>query len=376
VANEIVMSSQLRARSIFENLEAVSVFVSSYAMAVNATWPFVVVADFQVHGMVSNQITGASTLTLTPFVRDEERADFELFAVENQGWLAEGHFYDSAVSKDLYKEIRYNDTTEGNHVEEQLQTWDVAGIYPSIWISGSRTKRPVPAPQSTVYAPMWQRAPAEDFSPRVLFDTNSMPEIVPFIEGMLKKRHPVLTSVSDANYLKLNYDNRFPDEDQRVPQSFLLQPVYDSLLETRGAPVAFLSAFLRWDKFFVNVLPETERGVYVVLDGTCGQTFTFMLHGGTPEYLGEGDLHDESYDAMARTFEFAPFARLEENAAEAADNNFCQYSARIYISDTWSERFFTEDPQVFAAAVAGCFVVTTLVFVLYDLLVQVRCPAS
>lgn len=59
VSSELVSVSQTRAREIFDNLEALSAHVTSAAAARNMEWPFVVIDDFQVHGVVSNKMVSA-----------------------------------------------------------------------------------------------------------------------------------------------------------------------------------------------------------------------------------------------------------------------------------------------------------------------------
>lgn len=130
----------------------------------------------------------------------------------------------------------------------------------------------------------------------------------------------------------------------------------------------FASLF-RWDNFFLNVLPDSEEGIMLVIDGTCNQTYTFQLNGKDVVFLNDTDLHDVEFEGMRRDFEFAPFAMLKD--AENQDE-FCQYSARIYPSKEWKSQFFTNDPYTYAFLVIGCFILTTSVFVVYDVLVQRR----
>jgi hypothetical protein len=40
---------------------------------------------------------------------------------------------------------------------------------------------------------------------------------------------------------------------------------------------------------------------------TCGDHYTYQLDGPDAIFLGEGDLHDTSYDYMEVDTEFAPF---------------------------------------------------------------------
>jgi hypothetical protein len=65
----------------------------------------------------------------------------------------------------------------------------------------------------------------------------------------------------------------------------------------------------------------------VVLHSTCGDHYTYQLDG--PDiFLGEGDLHDTSYDYMEVDTEFAPF--MQHNFSDTREH--CEYDIRIYPS--------------------------------------------
>jgi hypothetical protein len=108
----------------------------------------------------------------------------------------------------------------------------------------------------------------------------------------------------------------------------------------------------------------------IVLYGSCGQAFSYILDGGTVRYLGEGDLHDREYDGLEYDFEITPYASLE--TSEEEDYKYCHYSARVYPSDAWKKQYFSDKPNYYAAGIVGCFVLTTFVFAIYDYLVRKR----
>ena len=328
--------------------------------------PFVVMPDFQVHAMVSSKITGAATLTIHPLVTEANRERWEAYSQSTyREWMEESSKYDRKVNPKLYVDQR--DTAVEKDLSKENQRWNVTGIVPHIWQKFEGNNSDAPASKSPRYFPEWQRAPSSDYNPFTNLDMASHPVFRSSIEGMLETDHPVLTDVTDASFLVNKYDRRFPAAEQKEPHSYLLQPIYDDL-EANSTAVGFLSAFLRWGIFFENVLPEYETGIMIVLYGSCGRQFSYILNGYSAEFLGNGDLHDVKYDNLKHDFEIAPFARLEESE----EGEFCQYSARIYPSDAWKERFYTGQPFLYATAVTGCFLITTILFVIYDLLVQRR----
>lgn len=200
-------------------------------------------------------------------------------------------------------------------------------------------------------------------------DLRSNPTFTSVIDGMLAVDHPVITQVIDATYLETNYEYRFDPEEQSEPHSYVLQPVYDSLTQNRTI-VAFLSAFQRWGAFFTDVLPDHEQGIFVVLESSCGQMFTYEVFGHKAKFLGEGDHHDKDLDGdkLEDKFEFSP----ESASSESDKEKFCHYYAHVYPSSEWRDQFYSSQPYTFALAVFCCFIATALGFVMYDFLVQKR----
>ncbi|CAB9525455.1 Receptor-type guanylate cyclase gcy (Partial), partial [Seminavis robusta] len=373
VVNEIISTSQLRARTIFDNLESLAASLTTEAMDLNMTWPFVVFPNFQIQGMMSNEITGASVVNINPIVPHEIRADWEAFSVANyEPWFKAGHDYDKYASKKLYVHEKLNQTMPESMSRIPRVHWNESGIFPNItsYEITDRGWNPVRDWDTDFYYPSWQRAPVEDFNPTVNVNWGHVRGFERFMKGMIRYDQPVLTRVSDANYLSLNYDDRFEYlERARAPHSYLYVPIYDSHVQNRSI-VAVLSAFLQWENFFINVLPESESGILLVIDGTCGaQRYSYRLDGKEAIFLNASDMHDRQFEDMKRVFEFAPFAMLKN---ETDQQLFCQYSARIYPSEEWQSDFFTAQPYAYAFAVVGCFALTTLVFIIYDILVQRR----
>lgn len=112
------------------------------------------------------------------------------------------------------------------------------------------------------------------------------------------------------------------------------------------------------------------EGVVVVLRNSCGQHFTFQLHGPEVEYLGEGDLHDPKYDAQKVVVDLAenyPDQDLLKNT-----QGHCYVFLDVYPSDTFNEAYASNVALIFAVVAAGVFAFKNALFGLYDLYVQKR----
>jgi hypothetical protein len=251
--------SQLRARGTFDHLETLSAFLTSYVMSSNQSWPFVVIPDFQIHALVSNQMTGAATLTIHPLVKEMDRKEWERFSVENFfEWMKRAHDYDDGkANPNLYVHQSQNHG-KMNSLEKEKDRWNVTGIIPYIWKFDEGNFSGLPTETSDMYFPEWQRAPATDFIPFTNLDMLSHPAFKTTTKAMLKYDRPVVTEVTDASFLLTKYDGRFVEKEKEKPHSYLLQPIYDNH-EVNRTPVAILSSFLRWGTFFSNVCHSTIR---------------------------------------------------------------------------------------------------------------------
>ncbi|CAB9509228.1 Receptor-type guanylate cyclase gcy [Seminavis robusta] len=365
VVQEISSTVQLRSRSVMDNLETVSVSLTTQAKQANTQWPFALFPDFQVQGLLSNQITGAATLTLHPIVSRDDRPAWENFTVEHHDWLLRAHRYDDHVHPELYQAA--SDDSSSSSSSKRNQGWNDTGITPFIWMyNNDEERRRVESTEADTYFPAWQRAPAEDYLPTTNLDfATHQGDFAPVIADMMQHDHPVVTAADAGgdSYLTKNY------KEGRIklggaPRSYLLQPVYDNLQWNRQM-VAFLSAFLGWERFFEGALPEAEtEPVFLVLDGTCGnQSMTFLVSGVSVVFLGDDDLHDPRFDLMEQTVTFDQLG---------GSNATCRYSARIYPSKDWAEVYFSDNAMVYAVLVITCFLITTVLFGIYDFAVQRR----
>ena len=288
VAKEIEEASQLRAQTVVENMESLGVHITSTAASSGQTWPFVVIPDFQVKGLLSNSITGAHTVSINPLVTQNDLEAWTTFSEEHQDWMERAHAYDETVNKKLYQRHHYlpdDDivAAESEHAHDVALPWSVTGITPYVWTTTTGKQADddydhgrKPVAESLYYAPIWHQAPACDFSPLVNYDLRSQPTFDYLIDGMLSHDHPVISQVVEGTYLETNYDHRFDTDKLKEPHSYILEPIHDNLTANRTA-VAVLVAFLRWSTYFERVLPITEQGIIVVLKSTCNQSFTYEI---------------------------------------------------------------------------------------------------
>lgn len=87
-ALEIIKGSEENAKNIFGDALKLSDTITSFALATNATWPFVTLPDFEILSTQSfNTSVGAEMMMFAPRVPREDRQKFETYAQLNQGWI-------------------------------------------------------------------------------------------------------------------------------------------------------------------------------------------------------------------------------------------------------------------------------------------------
>jgi hypothetical protein len=83
--------------------------------------------------------------------------------------------------------------------------------------------------------------------------------------------------------------------------------------------------------------------------------------------LGEGDLHDHSYDSQKRTIDFAG-NYFDPSLASATDGH-CQYFLDMYPTDMFNDHYYTLLPIIFTIVIGALFVFMAAIFAIYDRLV-------
>ena len=151
------------------------------------------------------------------------------------------------------------------------------------------------------------------------------------------------------------------------PLSYYYLPIFESAV--RDSPlVGVLQAFVYWNKYFEDLLPETAKGIIAVLDNTCEQSFTFSIYGRRASFLGNGDLHDSKYDDMEVSTEYGVFLKR----SPLVDMGGCFYRVRVYPSQEMEDDHLTFGPLIFCLSILAVFVFTVAVFIAYDRFVERR----
>lgn len=206
------------------------------------------------------------------------------------------------------------------------------------------------------------------------------------MDDVQEVKHKLLSEVMDLSFL---LEPAGLNETDGQPRTFILVPVYHDLREIDV--MGFLVAIVPWEsvscecaysqgslrhgthlidtQYFQNVLPDDTNGIVVDVKDTCGSEFTYVINGGNAEFMGQGDLHDVRYDRLQQASDFALRARYD---GDLSAEGHCLYSIYVYPSAEYEATFYSRQPVDLAILVIMVFLVTTFVFVIYDVAVQRR----
>lgn len=166
---------------------------------------------------------------------------------------------------------------------------------------------------------------------------------------------------------------------QDGPVSDLYVPIWDVHYDHNQHPyfkkiVGFMTAYVYWQVYFHDILPKGTKKVVAVLGNSCGQQYTYTITGEEAFYMGQGALYDAKYKDMQVTTGFHAFWGGSGDPAKYADGNGgqCIYRVDLYPSQEMEDYYNTSEPLYFAIILASTFLITSVVFVVYDHAVERR----
>jgi hypothetical protein len=160
------------------------------------------------------------------------------------------------------------------------------------------------------------------------------------------------------------------------PYVYMHYPVHQDFGHN-SSTVAILTATLYWRHYFQNVLPEGVEGVICVVKNSVGQAFTYQMDGPEATLLGLQDLHDPSYNHMEHEGTYTSRLDMTSEAIMSRfslplDEKSMTYSLRVYPSSTFEANYRTSSPYIVALSMMLLFIITALVFKVYDFIIGRR----
>ncbi|CAB9501057.1 Receptor-type guanylate cyclase gcy [Seminavis robusta] len=378
-ASKVIETFETEAANKRSAIVSLSRQITSHANFANETFPFVTLPDFEMRARLTLELAEVIAIMFLPLVTRENLKEWERYSVANQQWYWEGMALQERFTG-------HNATTTGvEHFDNHGDSDDSEGLHLSEDVLVFRESGP---DEDLVYVtdepgpffPCWQFTPQIPV-PVVNADFRTLPESKAELDAFLAndaRRNmagPTFefeVGSGGAVFLDLllerwqgggnHYDGG--------PLAYYYIPVYDTL-DRNASLVGVLDAFIYWQTYFENVLPEQAQGVVAVLDNTCNQSFTFSIHGSDAKFVGPGDLHDSKYDEMGEFTDYGIFLQRNPEARHG-DTGGCFYRLSLYPSQEMEDDYITNGPWIIALSIFGVFAFTVVVFLLYDNFVEKR----
>lgn len=385
------------------SLQSADAFVASIvsmAQVTNQEWPFVTVPNWAARAGKIRSLTGAMFLNIYPLVEDHQREAWENYTSYNNDWVYET------------QEAQESDPTyEGNtSVADWYENWDVIHGYDEFYKDNAGefgTNRSGP------YLPYWQVTPVLLYDPVYNWDLTSDWDITNCSEwedetepceeistatDVAVKRHKAVLSegylIQDENSTEAEIESDMeeanwianylpPNEEPMEPVFDMYYPILPSAMDTynqnadpdfdlANQTFAGMLAFsFYWRNSLRDILPDSSNGIIVVVDNPCNPTFTYEINGPTTNFLGGGDHHQDKYDHLALSANLLDFA-ADSYTGVPVDDSYCPWSLRVYPSDAFREQYDSQFASIFTIVATVVFLLTTVVFLIYDLFVERR----
>ncbi len=359
----------------------------------NQTWPFVTIPDWDFRANNVKDLGSLLSIALHPMVTEGDREEWEQYVQENLDWLwqaqdrgARTNFFVSnrlQGKRLLQEELRADGLTFTIHRGQPIVK-EIFGLNDQS-ANGFTRESNTDAP----YFPCWMHMPPR--SEFINFNLLSSKATSEATKHTIATGEVAISRVMD------------PDEDGGVSSrefeeyvaSLIKEHRRDETFEYEGDPiatmsfpvfssfdmedqrlVAILTSLIHFQDLFATVLPGDSGGIVGVLSNTCGEIFSYSIHGESVIFLGPGDHHDEYFDSQEQFYNFSDLAASEaypqfEQSLKLSEE-FCAYSLKVYPTRELYGQYITSDPVKYGVTMFVVVVFIACVFLMYDRVVQRR----
>lgn len=144
------------------------------------------------------------------------------------------------------------------------------------------------------------------------------------------------------------------------PAGLLFQPIYPANDPTTF--VAFAVTSIHWEEVLTSVVPDYVDGLTCVVS-TASTSYTYEIQEGVPYLIGEGNIHDPTFEDYAQTIVLNP--DMGTGALSSA-----VYTLAVYPTAEMFDAFKTKSPVVVSLGFFFVVAFCALIFVLYDYLMR------
>lgn len=319
------------------------------SLLTSQTFPNVTNPHFEIAGGFVDELGGTVMVASAPLISASEREAWKEYSVVHQDWLKESAFLKDEYTQHLHPlhgTILDHDHVEGEdndhegdehdrrlEVPKEINYNQNHSILDEIWEWHGHNKVVASNEEdSRIFAPVWQTTPADPVT--VNFDLLSNPDIFQLFKDMVMMQEAVMSpGIQIGNLFDwvVHEDWKHLKEEAHA---LIMEPLFSNFSRAQN-PVGFLLALAPYRNFFLHLLPEGTRGIYCVVQDTCGNILTLELNGAGAIFLGYDDFH-KGYD------EYHEQSRLELYENDALE--ICVKDLHIYPSLDFESTYQTNKP--------------------------------
>ena len=413
-ADKIVQTFHENVENRLRAINAQSVHITTTALVTNQSFPLVTVPYFEIGGADTRVLADSVDVWYCPLVTSNTRAEWEAYALTNR--VHQMQSLESDLGQKAVEDARYNYTTRippSRHLLQELSGYrllqensgspdaDYAAFqaqaaaqiledgYSPIMVGIAGFN---PYLDDQMYAPVWQISPVVSNMEVLNYDILTHPAAGEAYAVTLTTGQAVIGKASDLfqsndggdtaqlfnNLLGSGQYRHNIDDYVGDPISTMSYPVFDNFDPINRQVAGFVLMTIYWRLYFTDSLPEDARGIVVVLENTLNQTFSYRIDGPEAVYLGSGDFHDEQYDDLVQSQDVTTYIESRADPTTRAftavnlNGDYCRYTMRVYPTQDMEKEYVTIKPVVYTIVVAFIFFFSSVVFLLYDYLVERR----
>jgi hypothetical protein len=284
-------------------METLALAFTSHALDKNAKWPLVTLPDFAPRALSSRELADALSVGIMPVVQSDERRLWEQYTRVNSAWIPEG----LAFENQTYTEQAGTSTRrlQAENVPDFSQGF-ASTIYKMEPIEAADGPISIPQIEDSkgAYLPIWQNSGV--VRALVNYNLDSNVNFTDSIQACLQSEKAVMSRVTDLSRQGplatsvLSIWEKYAGVHYGDPFSVMNFPVFDSFDGSKTlVGIVFMVTY--WSSYFDGVLTEDGKGIIVVVENECEQTYTYEVNAGDVTFVGIGDLHDENFDHLEYT---------------------------------------------------------------------------
>ncbi|CAB9524169.1 Receptor-type guanylate cyclase gcy [Seminavis robusta] len=159
-----------------------------------------------------------------------------------------------------------------------------------------------------------------------------------------------------------------PPENVRTAIFYPIRPVHLKDILVQEDIIGVIAADFRWTEFFSPAtFDEETEGLVIVVENTCGQAFSYRVHGQELTYVGKGYIHDNEYSDMTVFSDYIDFVKPGLTKTGACG---CDYRIRIYPSKDMFAQYSSSWPRLIIMGTSLAMLTLLLSFLAYDIYVS------